>query len=310
MKSGSGSGWIDVALPLSSCKRQTNPGAASAIALIGSRLATNSAVSGASIGWCRRATLSCARCHWVMRRERLRPRDRSRASSHRQDEYLEYAAAALDVASPLNVIVHLERARSRPSFGFDPARRGTGLLRGRSFRAIDNFVDTTDFDVLYLMNLWYGYRDDAPPATQDAIEQRLLVVQVLVHRADAGRARRPQVLLVREPPHHLPRRRVPRRPGVPGRDVQNDGSTGAEHARVGRRADPRLARREGALRVHRVALRRLLPEGRHAAAHARRVRADADLAGARGDGARPRVLRHRAPPAARQPAARRTAART
>ena len=36
------------------------------------------------------------------------------------------------------------------------------------FRAIDNFLDTADFTVLYLMNLWYGYRDVLAPgrATQ------------------------------------------------------------------------------------------------------------------------------------------------
>ena len=43
-----------------------------------------------------------------------------------------------------------------------------------TFRAIDNFWDTTDFTVLYLLNLWYGYGDVLAPATRDAIAQRFL----------------------------------------------------------------------------------------------------------------------------------------
>src|SRR4051812_36995079 len=50
-----------VALPLSSCRRQTKPGAASAIALTGSSCATKPAIRGASIGASRRPTFSCAR---------------------------------------------------------------------------------------------------------------------------------------------------------------------------------------------------------------------------------------------------------
>ena len=91
----------------------------------------------------------------------------------RQDEYLEFATRELDVASPLNVICHLERARRDPSFGFDAHVVGPDSFVA-IFRAIDNFWDTTDFTVLYLLNLWYGYGDALAPGTRDAIARRLL----------------------------------------------------------------------------------------------------------------------------------------
>jgi hypothetical protein len=49
---------IEVASPSSSWRRQTNPGVASASALIGSSAATNSASWGESSGACARAMLT------------------------------------------------------------------------------------------------------------------------------------------------------------------------------------------------------------------------------------------------------------
>ena len=300
MKSGSGSGWNDVALPLSSCKRHTNPGAASAIALIGSRLATKSAVSGASIGWRRRATFSWARCHCVMRCGMLR-HVTSAGFVARQDEYLEFATRELDVASPLNVICHLERARRDPSFGFDAHVVGPDSFAA-IFRAIDNFWDTTDFTVLYLLNLWYGYGDALAPGTAGCDRAAAALVQVLVHGADPTRSRRPQVVLVGEPPDHLPRRRIPRRPRVPRQ--RRSGTTAGSAPITRDSADARIRTwldekvRFGFTEWHsdvyyQKDVTPLLTLVEFAP--------DSDLADACGDGARPGVPRRRAAPAPRQP---------
>jgi hypothetical protein len=42
------------------------------------------------------------------------------------------------------------------------------------FAAIDRFDDCTDFDVLYLLNLWYAHRDRLPAGTREDIKARLL----------------------------------------------------------------------------------------------------------------------------------------
>src|SRR5262249_38089931 len=42
------------------------------------------------------------------------------------------------------------------------------------FAAIDRFDDCTDFDVLYLLNLWYAYGDHLPAETREAISARLV----------------------------------------------------------------------------------------------------------------------------------------
>ncbi len=138
-------------------------------------------------------------------------------------------------------------------------------------------------------------------AARDARRDRqaLSHIQVLVHRADAEGCRRQQVLLVREPPDHLPHDRIPRRQRLPRRHVHERRSHRQGARRVREAADPQLARREGALRFHRMALRRLLPEGHHAAAHARRVRARRRNREPGGHGARPLPGRHRAPLAER-----------
>ena len=60
MTSGPKSLAMPVALPVSSFSRHTNPGEASASALMRSRLATKSASSGESSGARSRAMLSCA----------------------------------------------------------------------------------------------------------------------------------------------------------------------------------------------------------------------------------------------------------
>jgi hypothetical protein len=57
---GSSNGRMSVALPESDCSRQTKPGVPSASALMRSRLAAKSAITGESIGARITPTLSCA----------------------------------------------------------------------------------------------------------------------------------------------------------------------------------------------------------------------------------------------------------
>ena len=75
----------------------------------------------------------------------------------RQDEYLESATQTFSPGSPLAVIAAAERAARDRSFTFDAAAVTPEAL-APIFARMDGFVDTADFDVLYLLNLWYGYR--------------------------------------------------------------------------------------------------------------------------------------------------------
>jgi hypothetical protein len=61
----SSNGRMPVAFPASDWSRQTKPGLASASALIGSRSATKSAISGAVSGATRRPMLTWAMWNWV-----------------------------------------------------------------------------------------------------------------------------------------------------------------------------------------------------------------------------------------------------
>jgi hypothetical protein len=93
------------------------------------------------------------------------------AFAARRRAYLEAATRSLDAGSPLSALAHFERAALDPAFRFDP-----GVLTPRSFAGvfdkIDTFRDTADFDVLYLLNLWYAHADRLPPATREAIARR------------------------------------------------------------------------------------------------------------------------------------------
>ncbi len=94
-------------------------------------------------------------------------------SRARQDDYLKFATQQLSTTSVTNVINHAERARRDPSFHFD-ANAVTPASFAGSFDKIDNFVDTSDFDLLYLMNLYFGNGSQLTPELRAAIEQRIL----------------------------------------------------------------------------------------------------------------------------------------
>jgi hypothetical protein len=91
----------------------------------------------------------------------------------RQRAYLDVATQSLAPGDALSVLAHFERAARDPQFEFDPATV-TPEAFAPTFEAIDAFDDTTDFDVLYLLNLWYAYGDKLPPATRDAIAKRFV----------------------------------------------------------------------------------------------------------------------------------------
>ncbi len=89
----------------------------------------------------------------------------------RQDEYLAFATEELAPGSVTNVIAHAERATRDDKFPF-ASDAVTAADFAPIFERIDTLRDTTDFDLLYLMNLWYGYRDALDPELRTAIEQR------------------------------------------------------------------------------------------------------------------------------------------
>jgi hypothetical protein len=91
----------------------------------------------------------------------------------RQDEYLAFATEQLDPGSPINVLAHAERAERDPNFEWD-AEAVTPAAFGDIFEDVAEWEDTTDFDVLELLNLWYGYREQLPEDTVAAMEEAFL----------------------------------------------------------------------------------------------------------------------------------------
>ncbi len=91
----------------------------------------------------------------------------------RQDEYLRFATDELVPGSALSAIAHLERAARDDEFAFDPATLVPESFAD-IFAQIEDFEDTTDFDVLYLLNLWYAFGDELATELRDAIRQRFL----------------------------------------------------------------------------------------------------------------------------------------
>ncbi len=87
----------------------------------------------------------------------------------RQDSYLDYASTQFSPGSFTNLIANAEHSR-RTGAPFDTA--GITLADfANTFSRLDNYVDTSDFDLTYLMNLWYGYRDLLPTDVRTAVEQ-------------------------------------------------------------------------------------------------------------------------------------------
>ncbi|HZA75649.1 MAG TPA: hypothetical protein VE623_04580 [Acidimicrobiales bacterium] len=89
----------------------------------------------------------------------------------RQDEYLRFATEQLDRTSLANVLAHFTRAERDRRFRFDPASVGPDDFTA-TFAKIDTHTDTSDFDMMRLVALWYGHRRDLRPDLRAAIERR------------------------------------------------------------------------------------------------------------------------------------------
>jgi len=89
----------------------------------------------------------------------------------RQAEYLRFATESLDRRSVPNVLAHFARAESDRRFRFD----GTSIEAADFadvFAKIDALRDTSDFDMMRLTSLWWGYREELDPGLRQAIETR------------------------------------------------------------------------------------------------------------------------------------------
>lgn len=91
----------------------------------------------------------------------------------RQDEFLRFATRSVSPTSITNAIAHAEASRRFDDHEFDSSAY-TPASFASAFDKIDNFVDTADFDLLYLMNLWFGYRDLLDEDLREAIEARMV----------------------------------------------------------------------------------------------------------------------------------------
>jgi hypothetical protein len=89
----------------------------------------------------------------------------------RQSSYLDYASTQFSAGSPTNLIANAEHSR-RTGAPFNTAGI-TMADYANSFSRMDNFVDTADFDLTYIMNLWYGYRDLLPADVRAGIESHM-----------------------------------------------------------------------------------------------------------------------------------------
>jgi hypothetical protein len=89
----------------------------------------------------------------------------------RQDDYLGFATERLEPSSLPNVLAHFTRAERDRRFDFEPDAIGPDAFSA-SFAKIDTHTDTSDFDMMRLMALWYGHRRELRADLRAAIEQR------------------------------------------------------------------------------------------------------------------------------------------
>lgn len=89
----------------------------------------------------------------------------------RQDSYLDFASTQFSPGSPTNLIANAEHSR-RTGTPFNTA--GISVADYAAvFNKFDTFTDTSDFDLTYILNLWYGYKDLLPPDLNAQIEAHL-----------------------------------------------------------------------------------------------------------------------------------------
>src|SRR5262247_4203961 len=71
-----------------------------------------------------------------------------------QDGYLRFATEQLTPTSPTSVLAHLTRADRDHRFAFDASAIGPDDFAA-VFAKIDSFQDTSDFDMMQLVAIWY-----------------------------------------------------------------------------------------------------------------------------------------------------------
>ena len=90
----------------------------------------------------------------------------------RQADFLRIATQNPPSGSLTNAIAHFARAEQDSSFRVDPAAVKAADFDSL-FHDFDTLRDTTDFDMLYMLNLWEGYRDHLSPEVRQAFERAM-----------------------------------------------------------------------------------------------------------------------------------------
>jgi hypothetical protein len=90
-----------------------------------------------------------------------------------QDSFLAAATTKWNPVSPLNVLCHLARQDRDPRQAVPWTTVGPAELASW-FDRVDAWADCADFDVLQMLHLWFGWRDDLPDSVRDAVQARLL----------------------------------------------------------------------------------------------------------------------------------------
>ena len=91
----------------------------------------------------------------------------------RQHDYLCAATQVWRPTSVLNVIDHAEAERQGVGPGLLAWDQVDAAALTRWFERIDAWKDCADFDVLRLLTLWYGYRQDLPDRVAASVVERL-----------------------------------------------------------------------------------------------------------------------------------------
>jgi hypothetical protein len=90
-----------------------------------------------------------------------------------QGDYLAFAAEELDPTSALSILAAVEHSRRDPEFDLDLSEVTVDSF-AEDFRRIDTWQDTTDFTILYWMNLLLAAEDGLPEDLVVAMDERLL----------------------------------------------------------------------------------------------------------------------------------------
>lgn len=95
------------------------------------------------------------------------------AWTNAQEEYLALAAEELDPTSALDILATVEHSRRDPSVDLDLSEVTVNSF-SEDFERIDAWEDTTDFTLLYWMNLLLAAEDELPEDLVAAMDERLL----------------------------------------------------------------------------------------------------------------------------------------